>query len=335
MTMHASAPDAAPRLIFGIFPGISGTEDATYRDALASYDPDQVDAALERLQPPGRPFVVRGYAVYKGNGRAENVTPPDVGRFIHDGRRLDQVLCYRSPDGDLDDWTGFIRQTIAASGPILGSLQIGEEANNPDPATGGDGGSPNVHRALIEGVFAARDETRRRGLNIAIGINATVSFRPDDDFWPTLAALGGPELARSLDYVGLDFFPDVFRRVPPDQLRAAVELVLRHFRTVNLGAGGIPATVPIRITENGWATGPDRPPERQAEVIETVIRIVDELRGALNITHHVLFALRDAEPGNPEKLCQFGLMRLDYEPKPAFETYRRLIAELGAETWPA
>ena len=39
--------------------------------------------------------------------------------------------------------------------------------------------------------------------------------------------------------------------------------------------------------------------------------------------------LRDADSNNPNLFYQFGLMRDDYTPKPAFETYRQLIAELG------
>ena len=65
------------------------------------------------------------------------------------------------------------------------------------------------------------------------------------------------------------------------------------------------------------------------EVIETVVRSIHQLRAALNITHYEFFALRDAKEGNPEELCQFGLLRTDYTAKPAFETYRRLIAELS------
>ena len=37
-------------------------------------------------------------------------------------------------------------------------LQVTEEPNNPNADTGGDGSSPNVMRALVEGVLAAHDE---------------------------------------------------------------------------------------------------------------------------------------------------------------------------------
>jgi hypothetical protein len=43
--------------------------------------------------------------------------------------------------------------------------------------------------------------------------------------------------------------------------------------------------------------------------------------------------LRDGHSERPEIGYQFGLLRHDYTPKPAFETYRRLITDLGAEAW--
>jgi hypothetical protein len=65
-------------------------------------------------------------------------------------------------------------------------------------------------------------------------------------------------------------------------------------------------------------------------MLDQMVRTVYRLRGALNITHYQLFALRDADTGNPDVLRQFGIMRDDYSPKPAFEIYRKLIAEFSA-----
>jgi hypothetical protein len=60
-----------------------------------------------------------------------------------------------------------------------------------------------------------------------------------------------------------------------------------------------------------------------------MVRTIHAVREKLNITHYQLFALRDADTANPDPYRQFGIMRDDYSPKPAFETYGRLIAELG------
>jgi hypothetical protein len=315
-------------LIFGIFAGISGAEYSTLSGGLELYDPAKTDAALTRLQSAHGPFVVRAYGVYHGRGRVENITPPDFTRYFHGGRQLEYTLAYRSSDGDLADWTRALRQTIAQVGTSLSALQVAEEPNNPDPATGGDGASSNVIDAVVEGVLAARDEIAARGLRLAVGVNAAPSFNPEDRFWPTLVERGGPDFVAALDYVGLDFFPDVFRPLPTPDFPGAVEGVVGHFRNA-LSAVGIPEALPIRITENGWPTSPSRSPRRQAEVLEAIVRAIHGLRERLNVTHYEFFALRDAVSGARDALTEWGLLRSDYSPKPAFETYRRLIAELG------
>ena len=105
--------------------------------------------------------------------------------------------------------------------------------------------------------------------------------------------------------------------------------LLRDFRERALVTAGIPASVPIRICENGWPTGPDRPEELQAEVLESIVRTVYRLRAALNVTHWQLFTLRDADSTKDDLFHRFGVLRSDYSPKPAFGVLRRLIAELG------
>jgi hypothetical protein len=70
-------------------------------------------------------------------------------------------------------------------------------------------------------------------------------------------------------------------------------------------------------------------------VLETVVRTVHRLRTNLNVTHYEFFLLRDGDSERPDIAAQFGLLRHDYTFKPAFDVYRRLIAELGADKWPA
>ena len=210
-------------------------------------------------------------------------------------------------------------------------LQIGEEPNA--AGGGGNGEFPNVRQAVVEGVLAANDEARRGGFNMHIGINGTLSFGPVAEYWPSLAALGGPSFVAALDYAGLDFFPDVFRPILPagslDAIRDAVVAVLGHYRNVNLASATIPMSTPLHITENGWPTSATRPEDQQADVLETIIRAVHAQRGPLNITHYELFDLRDADSANPDMGFHFGVMRDDYSPKPAFQRYRQLIGELG------
>jgi hypothetical protein len=59
-------------------------------------------------------------------------------------------------------------------------------------------------------------------------------------------------------------YPDVFGgRIEQADLDPAVAGVLRTLRCEALPLAGIPASTPIRVCENGWPTGPDRPERRQ------------------------------------------------------------------------
>jgi hypothetical protein len=131
-----------------------------------------------------------------------------------------------------------------------------------------------------------------------------------------------------LAYAGLDIFPDVFRPVPPGRLRAVTAAVLAGHRHDALAAAGL-GHVPLVITEHGWPTGPGRPPARQAEVVADVVDVVAGHAGALNITGYTHHALRDASSAEPGLFSQFGILADDYAPKPAFGTYRDLVAALG------
>ncbi len=315
-------------LIFGIYPGGS-----TGHGTVTPDDPLRIHEALDQLQGDGSPLLVRGYAHYTGSlspvkaGRI--AAPKAVEQYIRDGRTLDLVLCFRQPN--LAGWLEFIRDTIRRYGSLLSMVQITEEANV-TTVEAVDGCIPQVREALVQGVIAAKEEIQRAGLDIQVGFNAAPGFDPADDFWPAIAALGGPSFLDALDYVGFDFFPDVFRPLPHASeatLRAAVVGVLAHFRNVSLAAAHIPQTCPIHITEHGWPTGPGRSFERQAEVVEQVVRTIHEHREPFNITHYEHHTLRDANSSDPDLLSQLGLLRDDYQPKPAFERYCHLIAELG------
>src|SRR5579859_3851578 len=256
-------------LIFGIYPG--GSTGFGSGQAVTADDSARIHEALNRLQMDGPPLLVRGYLPYTGSLSAAEAlaikTPAAVEQYVQDGRKLDLVLQFRQ--SNLDGWLTFIRQAIHRYDSMLITLQITEEANVPmTPEV--DGCIPQVREALVRGVVAAKEEIQRAGLNVQVGFNPALSFDSEDSFWPAIAALGGQSFLDALDYVGFDFFPDVFRPLPDAReatLRAAVAGVLSHFRNVSLAAGTIPQTCPIHITEHGWPTGPARSPERQAEVV--------------------------------------------------------------------
>lgn len=337
MTTRPGFPDTdetrAARLTFGIYPGgTAGTE--TGLTSGPPDDPARINEWLGQLQGGSKRFLVRGYLHYFGGssvgGRDVAPHPAKVDQYAREGRRVDLVLCFRDPGGDLTAWIEFVREGLLQYGPCLAKLQITEEPNLYHIPGSADGAMPNVREALRRGIVAAKEEACRLGLEIQIGFSAVPSFDPKDDFWTSLSQ---PDFLEALDYVGLDFFPDVFYPIlkgeSPCALRDAVRGVLTHFRQVNLAAAGIDSSTPIHVCENGWPTGPDRSCKRQADVIETTIRTVHGQATKLNLTHYELFSLRDADSSNPNLFHQFGLLRDDYSPKPAFDTYRRLIADLG------
>jgi hypothetical protein len=313
-------------LLFGIYPGgLSGAADGSVTDGPAE-QPGRINAALDALHGE-HPFLVRGYLHYSDAAPGAVQAPPNPAQYATGHRRLDLVLCFREPGRDLDGWLEFIRAQVRRHAACLATLQITEEANHAGP--GGDGGFPAARQALVEGVIAAKHEVSRLGLPARIGCNSTAIFDPAQQFWTDLGRRGGDEFRSALDYAGLDFFPDVFQPVPAERLSETVEGVVKLFRHQSLAAAGIGESVPIHITEHGWGTGAERPYARQAEVLETVVRTVDDHSGELNITTYEHFALRDANTSHDHPLFQLGILDSHYEPKPAAITYRNLISELS------
>jgi hypothetical protein len=323
-------------LVFGIYPGgFAGSDGGEIIGP--PDDPAQIETALRLLQGEVRPFVIRAYERYSDADTPSSWlqrTPDSYEQYVHSGRQLDLVVMFQSARGDVPGYLEFVRSLIRQHSQRLYSIQITEEANFTDGPTAIDGPWPNVLQALVQGVIAAKAELLKLGCQARVGFNSTPTFGPAAEFWRNLDALGSQPFLDALDYVGLDFFPDVFRSVAPDgepgDLAGATLCVLETMRNAWLVSAGIPPTLPIHITEHGWATDPARTPERQNEVIERVIRIVHEMRQRLNIARYTMFDLRDADSAVPNIFYQFGLMRDDYTPKPAFQTYADLIAELGA-----
>ncbi len=312
---------------FGIYPGALLGSDTGIVHPVSPDRPERITSALRQLQGDAPTLLVRAYRPYTaGSAPDAPSTPADPVRHLGEGRRLDLVLTFREPTGELQGWLDFVRATVRTDGPHLAVLQLCEEPNLDMPAL--DGSMPNVRQALVQGVIAAKEEARARGHEIAVGFNAVPTFDPVDTFWQDLGGLADDRFHRSLDYVGLDFFPDVFRPLPAGQLSQAVAAVVTGFRNTSLAKAGISRSVPIRICENGWPTGPGRTEQRQAEVVESVIRTVAGLREDLNLTGYSFFDLRDADSAGTGLFDRFGLLRDDYTPKPAFDTYRRLIQEL-------
>jgi hypothetical protein len=317
------------RLTFGIYPGSAAGSDSGEVVSGPPDEPTRIISALDELQGRDRrPLVVRAYRVFADADDRDRPSPAENPlaplRYTGQGRSLDLVVQYQSRRGDTAGYCSFLRSVVVEHGTVISTLQIGEEpnvTNNPSL----DGYYPAVNEAVMAGVSAAKDEARRLGHHhLQVGFNTTLLFGPAASFINRLTQAGGQRFVNDLDYVGLDFFPDVFRPVPPGRLEAVTEGALGQHRQAVLDPAGLGA-IPLRITEHGWPTGPGRPPARQAQVIRTVVTTIARNARPLGLAGYTHFALRDADSQNPGLFHQFGVMTDDYTPKPAFHTYKELI----------
>ncbi|ATY09984.1 hypothetical protein CU254_05540 [Amycolatopsis sp. AA4] len=311
-------------IVFGVWPGVVSA-DLVRLETFIDAPPEDVERTAEALRDLAKGterFYVRCYRSYRG---PHEPTPPDPVPYLGDGRVVDYVLGYGSPEADPDGFADAVRAAVREVAELGGGkLQVCEEVNVAAPL---DGGSPGCYEALGAGLAAALDERTRLGVDVTIGFNAAVAL-PGDPFWAAVRAAVDPEVLARVDFLGLDFFPDVFRPVPADALAGAVTHVVRSYRE-SASAIGIPESVPIHITETGWPTGPENSEERQVQVMESVARTVFGLAAEAGVDTYEIFGLRDGLSSGPRE-NRFGLLRDDYSPKPAYETVKRLIAEYSS-----
>lgn len=310
-------------MIFGIWPGVVAADLVTLRPlACPPEDVAATLAVLEELHGGAEAFYVRCYRHF-GRGAIEHAgavaSPTEPARYVGSGRLVDLVACYQSPVADPEGFADFVRgavRDVASWGG--GKVQVGEEVNVAAPL---DGGSPGCFDAVAAGVRAALEERERLGAPVLIGVNS--AGLADPGFWGQMARTLGPDLLVQLDYIGLDAFPDVFRRIPRENLPGAVRFLVETFRRVTTDAGVSPDT-PIHVTETGWPTDHERDEATQARVLKVVADTI--LDAGLGVAAYELFGLRDGLTSGTWS-SRFGLLRDDYTHKPAFTTIRDLIRE--------
>ena len=321
-------------VLFGVYPGGAAGNDAGGLATGVPDDPASVEDALGELQGPDtRPFLVRCYARFSdetGPRHTDIASPAGGERYAVNGRLLDLVLQYQSVSGDVAGYAAFVRDAVARYGAMTRTVQITEEPNVVGNAML-DGNYPDVRRAIVAGVQAARREARQLGFtHLRIGTNTTPLFGPSAGFYAELVTVGGQPLIEGLDYVGLDMFPGVFRALGEGTMRNASAGLLRYHRDQVLVPAGL-GHLPLHITEHGWPTGPDRTPQQQAAAVSDVLETVLELKEQLHIGAYELFSLRDADSGNPDLFHQFGIMTDAYVPKPAYGVFKHLIEQCCTE----
>jgi hypothetical protein len=336
-------PSTAPRLVFGVYPGgAAGTVGPS--GPVAPEDPARRLAALEQLRPARRPFVLHLYASYTGtNGwSAAQQVGQEIADYGSAGFQTELVVCYRPSDGgsstDVAGFVGFVREAVQTIGHMPGfvSLQVTNEANQGGSPNTSDGYYAGAKDALIGGVVAAKGEVRSEHLGqVKVGFNwAYATDAGERAFWRYLGRHGGRRFIDDLDWVGLDVYPGTWgpglgKRSLTAETASFMDGALHALRVTYTPLAGIPHTVPLRVSETGYPTGPGRTEATQVTVMKAAIEAVYRARAKYNITGLRWFDLRDADSSSSSFESQYGLMRDDYSPKPAFGEYRALVASLS------
>ena len=235
------------------------------------------------------------------------------------------------------DASTLVAVTLAEmQGDLEAALQVTNEANVVGAAAVGDGAYPGAEDALVHGVIAAQSEVRELGFaQVGIGFNwAYASDADEHAFWTRLNRLGGPAFRRSLDWVGLDVYPETWgpRASGGDlssSVRATIIDALGALRRL-MGLAALPPTVPLHVCENGYPTGPGRTDAMQVTAMTAAITALNAHRARYLVTDYRWFDLRDADSANTSFESQYGLLRDDYTPKPAFAVFADLVSSLGA-----
>jgi hypothetical protein len=176
---------------------------------------------------------------------------------------------------------------------------------------------------------------------LRFGFTYAYRFSPQGDaaFFSYLGAHGGAAFNRSLSFVGLDFYPGTIyppAMAPGDSYRAELAQAAGVVRNCYAPMAGIASRTPIWITENGVPTGV-LSDAQQASALEELVRAAHDYSGTFGITDYRWFNLRDSSSTSPAVLVgptfsSDGLLRDDYTAKTSFDSYRQLIASLGAKT---
>jgi len=329
-----------PLLRFGIGPLVQAGQIGPAPAAALPEQPGQTDAALSALRPPNGPFVLRLNRFFWSDGEeAFRRYLALVDRFTRQGYLVElQVRYHPSPEqeGDIGAWVAHVREVVRRFGgnPGVIALQVANEVNLTFSPDSSDGAYDGAREALVRGVIAAKDEAaRRRFRQLEIGFNWAYRLDPasETSFWQSLRDRGGEEFVAALDWIGLDAYPGTV--FPPAESEGGERdglvngmSALRCYARIP----GIPERVPMQVEENGWPTlPPARSYEKQAAVLELMVRAAHDFRGTYNVSDYRWFNLRDGDTASPLLFQHFGLMESDYRPKPAFEVYRGLVAELS------
>jgi len=325
---------------FGIDPELAGSVGVSQGQA-TPLDAAKDIAALHALTPPGKELVLRVNRLFWADGDA------GIQRFqkivaAHDAAGFDSELQVRyhpasADEGDIAKWKDYVRHVVDVFGADrhVVAMTITNEVNLNISQNTSDGAYTGARDALVQGIEAARAEADRIGRkDLLFGFTYAYRWQPGSDqaFWAAIAA-AGPAFRSALGFVGADIYPGTFYPpvIAPTSSPAHEMLVaLSTVRNCFMANAGLPASVPIWVTENGYDSGASNDDATQDAALKGMVGAVVDHAGTYGVTDYRWFNLRDNQTGSSALFDTTGLLHDDYSAKPAFADLRALIAAHGA-----
>ncbi len=329
-----AAPKPAKALRFGVDVGLAGNLVPVTVTPPPAIDTRKESAALAGLRPRKGRLVVRLNRLFWSGGE------PLLQQFAVEARRYGragydvevQVRYHPATEdiGDVAGYTAWVRHVVDVLGanPHLVALTITNEVNFTVSPNTSDGFYPGSSDALVQGIVAAGDQLSRHRWagRVKVGFTYAYRFNPvtDRTMFTSLAS-AGPAFHKALGFVGLDVYPGTVYppAIPPGSTPASeMASAIATLRTCYLPLGGIPATVPIWITENGFGSNaPQHSEAQQASALTGMIAAARAVGGSYNVTDYRWFNLRDNDSGGSGTFDQDGLVRDDYTRKPSYAAF--------------
>ncbi|WP_405485065.1 hypothetical protein [Nocardia sp. NBC_00511] len=334
------APGGGAPVVWGIGPMESGGGGAKQTTPFTPEDPARADQALRQLKPAGKPFVVRLNRMFSADGD-DGIARywALVDRYTALGLQVElQVRYHPDPadNGNIDKWLDYVRRAVDVFGanPGVTGLQITNEVNIKVSANTSDGYYEDAEEALVRGVIEAKRQAQLRNYTqLGIGFNYAV-LQPwlsiagsTAGFWRDIGALGGNEFRDAVDWIGFDYYPQ--GRLPSQLVDPYNSMVgaMALMRKCYLPLAGFDNRIPLHIDEVGWATGSQSTEAEQSDAMQSIVRAINDYRGVYGVSEAYWFDLRDNNSRSPKSDDYYGLLRDDYTPKPAYDRFRRLVAD--------
>jgi len=335
-------PRSVHRLRIGVDPGLAGNPVPSSEPAKPIKARKEL-RALRGLRPHHRALVVRlNRLFWSGGARLLAKFRREARHFARHGFDVEVQVRYHptaAESGDIRAWTKWVRHVTTVLSRIhrLVALTITNEVNFTVSKNTSDGSYPNAKAALVRGIEAASRVLHAHGRahRVKLGFTYAYRFNPQTDanLFSYLKSHGGMRFRHALGFVGLDDYPGtVYPPVLAPGTSAGHELAsaLATMRTCYLPLGGIPRSVPLWVTENGYGSNaPAHSDAQQVRALRSMVGATRRYAGSYHVTDYRWFNLRDNASNGSGMFDQDGLLRDNYTRKPSYGALRTFIKHHG------